>query len=211
MCWPRSTRSSPSRNSAAGLWKGAGLTSSTARDRADQITGLAAIVNNDAGQPIVTNFGDQHPGLTSVLVKYTYNGDSDLNEQVDAFDYFHIDQGYRLQGDPTYRNYRSGDVNYSGAIDADDYYLIDRAFIHQSGALAAGISEPPLQAAAAPAASQSAPAKPQTPFASADTTAPAAASSAVTSIWCTQTIKDDESALDLVLEIGRAEDAPLLA
>lgn len=119
-------------NGAAGLWKGAGLTSSTARNRADQITGLAAIVNNDAGQPIVTNFGDQHPGLTSVLVKYTYNGDSDLNEQVDAFDYFHIDQGYRLQGDPTYRNYRSGDVNYSGAIDADDYYLIDRAFIHQS-------------------------------------------------------------------------------
>ncbi len=111
------------------LWQGSGITSTTARSRADGITGLAAM----------TNAGD----ASSVLVKYAYNGDSDLNGIVDANDYFRIDQGYRLQSDPAFRGYGNGDVDYSGSITADDFYLIDRAFLRQS----AGLAAQPLAAA----------------------------------------------------------------
>ncbi len=94
------------------------------------------------------NLGTYQPGLNSVVVKYTYNGDSDLNGTVNAFDYFRIDQGYRLQGDPSYRNYRNGDVDYGGSISADDFYLIDAAFIHQGAPLALNaVASPPAIAA----------------------------------------------------------------
>ncbi len=119
------------RNDSNGLWQGEGLTSSVARDDLDTIHGLGAIINNDGGAKLVEQVGSQHPGLYSVIVKYALNGDSDLNGQIDADDYFRMDVAYRLQADGQHGGYRNGEVDYRSGISADDFYLIDQAFVRQ--------------------------------------------------------------------------------
>ncbi|MCY2950604.1 MAG: hypothetical protein NTU53_01345 [Planctomycetota bacterium] len=69
----------------------------------------------------------------SVLVKYTWNGDTNLDGVINADDYFLIDSGFILQAEGWY----NGDFNYDGVVNADDYFLIDSAFIGQSGPLSA--------------------------------------------------------------------------
>ena len=69
----------------------------------------------------------------SVVVKYTWFGDSDLNGSVDGSDYALIDTGFTSGG--TLGGWVFGDYDYSGAIDSSDYALIDTGFISQSGVL----------------------------------------------------------------------------
>jgi hypothetical protein len=68
---------------------------------------------------------------TDILVKYTYNGDTDLSGLVDFDDYSRTDAGFN--------NHRTGwfngDFDYNGSVDFDDYSLIDLAFNTQSGTL----------------------------------------------------------------------------
>ncbi len=126
------------RGRSGGTWMGTGLISGIAAQDAVGITGLAAIINEDGnGMPIRPELDGN---TNAILVEYTFNGDSELNGKIDANDYFQIDQGYRLQGDPAFRGYQHGDFDYSGSVTADDYYLIDRAFLHQSGVLSGGIN-----------------------------------------------------------------------
>ncbi len=188
-------------------WTGPGLTSSAARNQAAQITGLAAIVNNDGdGNRIRQIFGSQQPGLYSVLVKYTYNGDSNLSGIVDASDYFDIDQGYRLQADPAFRGYLHGDFDYSGSVTADDYYLIDRAFIHETGPLAAGgLDATPASESMAMAtpAKQAASPRPVAPFVSAAAFQSAASpAGAAATIWGTRPVAAEEPATDSILDVS---------
>ena len=123
------------RGSGSNLWQGKGITSSAAAANAKGITGLAAIRNlNATGGTIYGNFDGEPVDANSILVKYTYNGDTDLNGKIDANDYFQIDSGF-IAGLSGYRN---GDFDYNGTIDADDYFLIDNAFANQSGILSAG-------------------------------------------------------------------------
>lgn len=133
------------RGSGLNLWRGNGITSSAAANNAKGITGLAAIRNiNATGGTIYRMFDEQPVDADSVIVKYTYNGDTDLNGKIDANDYFQIDNGFlqHLTG------YRNGDFDYDGVIDADDYFLIDNAFVNQSGVFggdvesAAAVPEP---------------------------------------------------------------------
>jgi hypothetical protein len=77
-----------------------------------------------------------------VLVKYTWDGDANLDGVVNADDYFQIDSGYITQA----KGYQNGDFNYDDIINADDYFLIDSAYIGQSGSLAA--SKPELAVSA---------------------------------------------------------------
>ncbi|MCY2950438.1 MAG: hypothetical protein NTU53_00475 [Planctomycetota bacterium] len=77
------------------------------------MTGLAAVAN-DQGE---------------VVVKYTWNGDANLDGVVNADDYFQIDSGFISQK----KGYYNGDFNYDNTVNADDYFLIDSAFIGQSG------------------------------------------------------------------------------
>lgn len=117
---------------ANGVWTGFGITSSVAAANPKKITGLAVIVNNDgAGNTIHANFAGETVGIHDVLVKYTYNGDADLNGKIDADDYFRIDSGFALK----LTGYRDGDFDYNGIVDADDYFLIDNAFVNQNGVL----------------------------------------------------------------------------
>jgi T5SS/PEP-CTERM-associated repeat protein len=123
------------RGRAGGAWTGPGITSSTAAAQPNKLTGLAVILNdNGLGLPILTTFGGHDADINSILIKYTWNGDMDLNGIIDADDYFLIDRGFanHLAG------YRNGDLDFSGVVDADDYFLIDRAFVGQTGILSAG-------------------------------------------------------------------------
>jgi hypothetical protein len=126
------------RGRSGGSWGGTGITSSAARDNPLRTTTLAAIINdNGQGQPISLLF---EPG--SVAIKYTWYGDTDLDDDVDADDYAQIDQGF-AQG---LSGWRFGDFDYSGSVNADDFFLIDRAFADQDvtlpGFAPASVPEP---------------------------------------------------------------------
>ncbi|MCY2952087.1 MAG: lamin tail domain-containing protein [Planctomycetota bacterium] len=95
----------------AGTWSGPGIKTTKFTDA----TGL--------GVALTAN---------SVRVKYTWNGDANLDGIVNADDYFLVDSGFITQ-QPGYEN---GDMNYDGTVNADDYFLIDSAYIAQSGQLA---------------------------------------------------------------------------
>jgi ELWxxDGT repeat protein len=69
---------------------------------------------------------------TSVLIKYTYAGDLDLNGFIDAADYGLIDNWVQFPGTTGYAN---GDFNFDGLIDAADYGVIDNSIQLQFGPL----------------------------------------------------------------------------
>ena len=114
--------------SANPSWSGPGITSSTAAG--NLVTGLAAVA---AGS--VTEFAGEPVDANDVLVKYTYNGDANLDGTITSDDYFRIDSSFLTQ--PANPGYGQGDFNYDGAITSDDYFQIDQAFLGQGAALAA--------------------------------------------------------------------------
>jgi hypothetical protein len=123
-----------------GVWNGPGILSSAALAEPNHITGLAVAINDKGNGTVFFPFIDNEPvGATNVLVKYTYNGDTDLSGKIDADDYFNIDRAFAFRNDPNspYTGYRNGDFDFNGTLDADDYFLIDHAFIAQTGVLAA--------------------------------------------------------------------------
>jgi hypothetical protein len=73
-----------------------------------------------------------------IAVRYTLEGDLNLDGVVDADDYFRIDSGF-LGGA---RTYSEGDVNYDGRVDADDYFLVDSTFLKQVEGAAATANAP---------------------------------------------------------------------
>lgn len=96
--------------------------------------GLGAILNDRGdGRAIMGTFCGQPVVAGDVLVRFTLDGDSDLNGRLDGDDYFRIDKGYFLasQGQAVERTYRNGDVNGDLSIDIEDYILIDSAFLVQ--------------------------------------------------------------------------------
>lgn len=119
------------RNAQSVLWKGYGITTSAAGD----YTGLGILLNDVGvvGQPMAlySTFSGQAVDENSVLVKFTYNGDANLDGLINADDYFQVDSGYITQA----RGWFNGDFTYDGRIDADDYFLIDSAFIAQGAVL----------------------------------------------------------------------------
>jgi ELWxxDGT repeat protein len=82
-----------------------------------------------------------------VIVKYTLDGDANLDGKVNADDYFAIDSNFlsRAQS-PTFAQ---GDFNYDDRVDADDYFLIDSALLAQASRAGDDAASPRLGAAAA--------------------------------------------------------------
>jgi hypothetical protein len=114
-----------------GAWDQSGITSSAAREASPPITTLGVIEGSDfqAIHGAGAAFFDLPIDSTSVLVKYTYYGDTDFNGVVDFDDYVRLDAGFNggLSG------WLNGDFDLNGVIDFDDYVLIDAAFNGQSG------------------------------------------------------------------------------
>jgi len=81
-------------------WSGPGITSSTAWNNRAETTGLAVALN-DRGEgqgQLFAEFGGIDVDANSVLVKYSWNGDLNLDRVVNADDYFLIDSAFLGQG-----------------------------------------------------------------------------------------------------------------
>lgn len=117
------------RSGRANQWSGDGIISSSAKGAAKKITGLVIVPNTNgtAGVPLFDTIGGRLVSATSVLIKYSLNGDINLDGVIDIADYFRIDSGFIAQR----RGYHNGDLNLDGVINIDDYFLIDSAFIGQ--------------------------------------------------------------------------------
>jgi hypothetical protein len=115
----------------SGHWNGPGLISSAAAAANPPNTAIGWAEAGDLFGPSGGGFQGISVDGTSLLLKYTYYGDSDLNGKINFDDYVHIDNGFNnhLTG------WLNGDFNYDGHVDFDDYVLIDLAFNTQSGTL----------------------------------------------------------------------------
>jgi hypothetical protein len=73
-------------------------------------------------------FSGQSVDATTVLVKYTYSGDANLDGRITGDDYAAIDFAILT---PTATGWFNGDFNYDGLITGDDYSVIDFVFLAQ--------------------------------------------------------------------------------
>jgi hypothetical protein len=78
-----------------------------------------------------TLFSGQTVDSSSVLVKFTYGGDANLDGKINVDDYGHIDSSIPLGT----RGWFNGDFNYDGKINVDDYGIIDFNIGIQNGIL----------------------------------------------------------------------------
>jgi hypothetical protein len=186
-------------------WSAAGISSSLAAG--NPVVGIAAIPNNvgAGGTAKYTTFDGSAVDTNAVLVKTTYNGDHDLDGDVDPDDFAAIDAGFinRLTG------YFNGDFDYSGgAPDADDYFMIDRAYGGQGAPLGAEEVAPvtELSGTAGPTDSSGAvttaatPATPQAPAAETITASASTSKPAANTFSSGPVVKAQTLAAPLVLE-----------
>ena len=115
---------------AFGAWGGPGINSAAARSDSVHSTGLGLLEGSAYHAifgPTATFAGESFDNST-LLIGYTYYGDTDLNGVVNFDDYARIDSGFN-NGRTGWIN---GDFDYNGVINFDDYALIDLAFNTQS-------------------------------------------------------------------------------
>ncbi|MBC8108103.1 MAG: PEP-CTERM sorting domain-containing protein [Anaerolineae bacterium] len=121
-----------------GAWNQAGITSSNARAAVPKNKNLGTMEGVQFQQ--LYGAGALFNGIavnnSTVVVKYTYNGDTDLNGIVDFDDYSRTDGGFNNNR----TGWLNGDFDYNGIVDFDDYSLIDQAFNTQSGTLRRAMS-----------------------------------------------------------------------
>jgi hypothetical protein len=114
-------RSAVARGYNGGAWTGTGLTSTAARNDPLDKTALGYAIASDVLENVggVYTFKGQTVTATSVIVKYTYYGDADLNGQVDVADLGRLASHWQASG-----VWSDGDFDYSGSIDVGDLGLL---------------------------------------------------------------------------------------
>lgn len=108
--------------------------------------GIGLVWNNDgAGNAIFYGNGGDLPQFqgnsvdaNSVLVKYTWLGDADLNGVVDANDFGLLQFGY-VGGQP-YNSWAFGDFDYNGVVDPNDFGLAQFGYVGQGAPLSPELS-----------------------------------------------------------------------
>jgi CubicO group peptidase (beta-lactamase class C family) len=121
---------------AAGGWTGTGITSSEAAANPDIDTGLVMVDNAIFSY---TGFSGQTVNENSILLKYTYYGDIDVNGQVDADDLTIFANNF---GKLTGAAQVDGDIDFDNDVDADDLTVFANNFGKGVGApLASGAVE----------------------------------------------------------------------
>ncbi|MEO6435564.1 MAG: phosphodiester glycosidase family protein [Tepidisphaeraceae bacterium] len=131
------------RGRAGGTWTGDGLTSSSAATAA----GLTALAVAEASQVLglagtqTALWSGQTVDASSVLVKYTYDGDANLDGRIDIDDYGQIDFNTGSSG--SVFGYFNGDFNLDGKINIDDYGIIDFNVTAQTGTFLASTAAAP--------------------------------------------------------------------
>ena len=138
------------------MWSGAaGVTSTLARG--DGNTAVAVVLNRDdldLGSPAFMSSFDATPDANqavavntfSVLVKYTWYGDADLNGVVDERDLTRFSTGYSDQRSPApvgLSGWAWGDFDNNGTIDERDLTLFSAVYSNHGGPLSPGaVPEP---------------------------------------------------------------------
>jgi hypothetical protein len=118
----------------AGAWNGVGLITSMP----DATAGLTTLGVGEASEILGLTgaqtqvFQGKTVDATTLIVKYTYAGDANLDGIVSGDDYSAIDFNMLFPGSFAYAN---GDFNYDGFVTGDDYSAIDFNLLAQGGAL----------------------------------------------------------------------------
>ncbi|MBC7782275.1 MAG: PEP-CTERM sorting domain-containing protein [Burkholderiales bacterium] len=110
---------------------GKGIGSAKVDAQALSGTMLGVVDNGAVGGAITALSGYAGVTAQSVLVKYTWRGDANLDGIVNGSDYALADTGFTGGG----TGWFYGDVNYDGITNGSDYALIDTGFSSQSGPL----------------------------------------------------------------------------
>ncbi|HUU90831.1 MAG TPA: hypothetical protein VM238_06435, partial [Phycisphaerae bacterium] len=104
------------------------------------LTAVGLIDNNDPETGIggLTEFAGEPVSLESVLARYTWWGDANLDGILDSNDYDRVDTNYVLwtkDGTVPDGGFRwaVGDFDGDGTIDSNDYDLIDKAYMLSAG------------------------------------------------------------------------------
>ena len=114
------------RNGGGLPWMGAGIGSLNAALNPLHTTGLATIlVPTEGVQPALNG---QAVDENSIVVKYTWTGDTNGDGWVSGADYFRLDHGFLTGG----TIHQAGNVDYIGGVDGDDYFITDRAYLGQT-------------------------------------------------------------------------------
>ncbi|MBC7783958.1 MAG: hypothetical protein H7144_08960, partial [Burkholderiales bacterium] len=111
---------------------GQGIASSEVDAQTLSGTMLAVVDSGEVSGQIDSLSGFAGIPNDSVLVKYTWRGDTNLDGVVNGSDYALADTGF---SGGTSGGWFYGDVNYDGAVNGSDYALIDTGFSSQSGPL----------------------------------------------------------------------------
>ena len=131
--------------SPVGIWTGSAYDGVTGQVQTGRIFSSSAVGNlkrlgvaeaRDArglsGSQTATWSG-QTIDSTSVLVKFTWGGDANLDGQINIDDYGQID--FNVQSSGSVFGWFRGDFNLDGLINVDDYGVIDSAVSTQDGIL----------------------------------------------------------------------------
>jgi hypothetical protein len=113
-----------------GVWNGTGgINSSSAAADASYVTTLAVAANAQLGR---TEFAGV-TGLTAsdLLVKYTYDGDSDLSGRTTLDDFTLFLHGYQTSG----TSWFAGDYDFNGLVTLDDFALFLKGYQQQAAPL----------------------------------------------------------------------------
>ena len=106
-----------------GSWDGPGIDSSSVGNSTFHALGYAETSQSLGLSGSATAlWNGQTVDATSVLVKYTYGGDANLDGKIDVDDYGRIDFNVNFAGVSGWFN---GDFNYDGKVNVDDYGIID--------------------------------------------------------------------------------------
>ena len=119
----------------SGLDTGRGILSTSATQQADLATALGVMINdNGVGAPLYPTFsGLSGLDVNTLLVKYTWCGDSNLDGRVTRADYMMLNVGAASGGSRI--GWRWGDFDHGGTINAVDYDLIDGGAVYQNQVL----------------------------------------------------------------------------
>jgi hypothetical protein len=132
-------------------WTGPGLRCSAAAAEPQGLTAVGILDNNDPHPFLggLTAFEGVAVDGSTVLVKYTWYGDANLDGLVDSNDLDLLEESWGATG-PEVR-WGIGDFNYDGLVDSNDLDLLELTWTQQSGTLGGAAVAAALLGASAPA------------------------------------------------------------
>jgi fibronectin-binding autotransporter adhesin len=110
------------------MWNGPSINSSVAAADGLQYRTLAYARNSDLGDPYTgapwLTWRGRTVNSDSVIVRYTYYGDANLDGQVTLDDYYNWKSGYNADPPGSLElNWFWGNYNFDDKVDVDDYYV----------------------------------------------------------------------------------------